>query len=643
MEKTGRVSCGVSSRVSLERWERPRPGAAAQPRGPGPYLVRSGTTYLFQIRMPKELGGGRATPPIRISLGACPAREARRVADLLAAESRRRFDQMRNRRLAEEDDRHEDGPSDADQMFSGATPEEAAAEMRGWLKAYRTFITKDPPAPSRDDEQRFEGWRGLVGIAREVARGVDGNPLVVENVNILKQKYVEKLSGAALPSAASAQPDREARQFPTAEAPSATSALPAGGGPAVSPEPPVAAEPESRPGLGGDQEADEHGRSIPAFKLDRRFVTRPASRMPLFSQVSDEYLAARAGASGETNKDLKTARFRRDLFIELIGDHPVDTYTAADLQAYISLLTFWPALQSQRPKDAPARDIIDGNRDLHLRPLSRNALQHGYVSVVKTMIGYQSASLGYADPFAGARVWWPKTATPAVSAEPLGAERISAVFRVGAESGLLDNILLPLLGHLTGRRIGLLIHLKGNDIREKFRGVWVAQTSGITLIDGHWTRVPYKTDASTTFFVLHEFLKEIGFVDWAMAQGDAFLFPELMRLADPSKSASSYMGRLFARAGIPKSRKEVFHSLRGGQIEDMRDSKIDSRDRRLQAGHAVAVDEHEGYGFKSITETRARELARLPLNPEIDFSVFQGLDFDHLAKRKRKAGRQARE
>ncbi|ORE88165.1 integrase family protein [Aurantimonas sp. 22II-16-19i] len=593
--------------------------------------------------MPKDLGGGRGSAPIRISLGACPAREARRMADLLAAESRRRFDEMRNRRLAEEDDRPEDEAFEPEYMFSGSTPGEVWAEMRGWMKAHTSIIRRDPPPPTQAEERRFEGWRGLVGIAREVAKGADGNPLIVDNVEVLKSTYVKKLSGAAIPAAASAQPAREPYEFLKPEEPAA--AMPLTDQPSQDPASPrVASMPEpGNDGAAEDQELDEQGRPIPAFKRDRRFVKRSVSRMPMFSDVSEEYLAARAGASGETNKDLKTARFRRDLFIELIGDHPVDTYTPADLQAYISLLTFWPAMQSQRPKDAPAREIIEANRDLHLRPLSRNALQHGYVSIVKTMIGYRSATLGYADPFARAKVWWPKTATPAVSAEPLSAERISAVFRVGAESGLLDNILLPLLGHLTGRRIGLLIHLKGNDIREKYRGVYVAQTSGITLIDGRWSRVPYKTDASTTFFVLHEFLAEIGFVDWAMAQGDAFLFPELMRLADPSKSASSYMGRLFARAGIPKSRKEVFHSLRGGQIEDMRDSKIDSRDRRLQAGHAVAVDEHEGYGFKSITEIRARELAKLPLNPEIDFSVFRGLDFDRLATRKRKAGRQVRD
>ncbi|WP_131829968.1 hypothetical protein [Consotaella salsifontis] len=528
------------------------------------------------------------------------------------------------------DDRQSD---EAEQMFSGETPEEASAEMRGWLKAHLQMLAKDAPAPSQEDSQAFEGWRGLVGIARELAKGPDGNPLIVDNADILKQKYVEKLGGTALPPEA-VKPAVEdnpaanaARQQPLATEPAA-------------PAPAAIAKPI--PAVQQDEHRDAEGRRIPAFELDRRFVRCPPSTKALFSEVSDDYLAARAAASGAQNKDLKTARFRRDLFIELIGDHPVDTYDAADLQAYINLLAFWPAQQSQRPAAMTAREIIDGNRDLHLKPLSRKALQEGYVSIVKTMIGHKATSLGYNDPFVNVRAWWPQTAAPPVSAEPLSAERISRIFKTGVESGLLDNTILPLLGHLTGRRIGLLIHLKGIDIREKYTGVWVAQTSSITEIGGSWKRVPYKTEASTTFFVLHHLLTEIGFVDWAMAQGDAFLFPELMRLADPSKSASSYMGRLFKRAGIPKNRKEVFHSLRSGQIEDMRDSKIDGRDRRLQAGHAVAVDEHEGYGFKSITEIRARELARLPLNPEIDFSVFQGLDFDQLARRKRTAGRQAK-
>ena len=192
---------------------------------------------------------------------------------------------------------------------------------------------------------------------------------------------------------------------------------------------------------------------------------------------------------------------------------------------------------------------------------------------------------------------------------------------------------------MTGRRLGLLIHLKGSDFREKYTGVWVAQTSGIVQIDGVWTRIPIKTDASGKFFVIHNFLVEIGFVQWTQERGDQFLFSELMRLADPSKSASSYMSRLLKKAKVKEARGEVFHSLRSGYISETGDQKIEKRDRMLQVGHEVGDDEHDKYGFSTLTEKKARLLANLPLNPEIDLSMYQGLDFDKLAAAQRKRGR----
>ncbi|MGO4119137.1 hypothetical protein ACEQ6C_38760, partial [Rhizobium ruizarguesonis] len=101
-----------------------------------------------------------------------------------------------------------------------------------------------------------------------------------------------------------------------------------------------------------------------------------------------------------------------------------------------------------------------------------------------------------------------------------------------------------------------------------------------------------------------------------LTQGDKFIFSDLMTLADPRKSTSSYMPRLFANAGTVGGNREVFHSLRGGQIEEMRDANGDARDRRMQAGHQLGDDEHDNYGCRNITEKRARELAKLPLNPE---------------------------
>jgi integrase len=134
----------------------------------------------------------------------------------------------------------------------------------------------------------------------------------------------------------------------------------------------------------------------------------------------------------------------------------------------------------------------------------------------------------------------------------------------------MDQVMLTLLSHLTGRRLSALIYLRGRDIFEKYPDIWVAQPSDFVEINGERRRVPLKTDESRQFFVLHRFLHEIGSVEWAVTCKDQFLFPDLMRMQDPSKTASQYMQRLFAKAGVLPGRGEVFHSLRGDCIEQLR-------------------------------------------------------------------------
>lgn len=616
-----RVSRGVQPGVSLERstegTEISTPGKA---RGPGPYLVRSGSVYIFQIKMPKELGGGRTPPPVRLSLGPCSHRRARLLADLLAARARLLFDTMRMRHMSEPGN----GARDTDPETSPDASAEALIEMRGELKAYLRIINQPDPPATPEELQKTAGIRDLVGLNRELRKQEDGEPyneLIVSNAELLEQRALAKLRQASHSSVSPAAVVREA---------------------AAEPLPPVI---ETLPQLA----RDENGKLIPAFKLDRRNAPRKSSAQPRLSEVMDEYLEKRRLKSGPKGaKDIKTARARLEVFIELIGDHPVDTYNLTDLQAYIDLMQYWPGDNNSRDPAMTAMQIIDGNRDLRLQPLTRKSLQEGYVAVVKAAIRSLMTAGEYADPFLGPNLVYPSTAAAAKKSEPLAADKISVVFRTGVASGLLEDIMLPLLGHLTGRRIGLLIHLTGNDFREKFTGVWVAQLASVKKIDGVWVSTPHKTDASTSYFVLHQFLSEIGFVEWAVRQKDRFLFPNLMRLADPSKSASSYMNRLFERAGIkPKKEKgedeerhgrEVFHSLRGGNIEDMREAKIEGRDRRLQSGHQIGNDEHDNYGFMNLGERQAREIAKLPLDPGIDFSVFRGLDFDKIARKKRVSG-----
>ncbi|MCG6114079.1 MAG: hypothetical protein MEQ84_02675 [Mesorhizobium sp.] len=570
---------------------------------------------------------------MRISLGALTAREARRQADLLGALARNRFEQLRAQRMERQPG---EGETEEHPQFDGGTPEMTAAEIKGYLKAMRQVIGQPAPPTPPHQVPVFAGLKGLVEINRELAKGAAGNPLIVDNAEMLNAQSIARIMGKAsgTPRAPSPQ-DRPAEAIPPETTPASAAS-------------PLPKEADSDASIDAPSPTTEAGATtgvarVPAFKLDRRYVPRKASDKPLFSEVAEEYFAEREASSGVGNKDIGTARFRAGVFVELIGNHPIDTYTATDLQAFIYLLTHWPALAKDRPAGKPAREILANNADLTAKPLKLNALRNGYVAIVKSIVNARTTAYEYDYPFKDAKLRYPKTAEPAQAIEPISDERLNAIFRIGVGRGLLDEAMLPLLGRLTSRRLGLLVHLQGNDFREKYPGVWVAQTAGIKLMgDGTWRRIPIKTEASTTFFVLHDFLREIGFTEWAAGHGDRFLFPELIRLADPSKSASQYMRRLFRRAGVKSVGKEVFHSLRGAGIEQMRDTKVDARDRKLQAGHKLEA-EHDLYGFKAISEIRAREMACGPLPEGLDFSVFRGLDFDKLAKSKRTMGRRPKQ
>ncbi|GLQ38822.1 hypothetical protein GCM10007908_24420 [Rhizobium albus] len=603
-------------------------------------------------------------------------------------------------------------PTDSDGlMFGGETPQLTAAEVKGYLKAMHTIISKPAPPTPPHQMPAFRGLRDLVMLNRELAKGDAASPLITDNAELLKAQAVERvnqtlnflgeagsLSPLSKPLAPAASEQKVATKGQSeAQTTRPDQALPplnqhqedAVRPPAAleaTPEPPTIGVPEierdlhpgrhsmqaasrqtivdgiapdaavptvrisspfvtpasSQPTAPGSQTRiyrDQDGKIIPAHLLDRRTVDRKVSNLPRLSEIAEEYFSVRAIKVGQDNKDIKTARNRLKIFLELIGDHPVDTYTGADLQAYIALMTHWPALERHRPPHLSAWEILARNADLKFKPLKRSVFENGYVSIAKTVIGSQTTTYNYDNPLTGVRLRYPDTAAPAQSAEPISTQQLGNIFRTGVAGALLDEALLPLLGNLTGRRLGLLAHLTGSDIRQKYPGVWVAQTSGIVLTEeGIWKRVPIKTDQSTTFFVLHDFLREIGFTEWAQRLGDAFLFPTLTSLKDPSKQASTYMQRLFDKAGIDGKGREVFHSLRGGHIELMRDNKIDPRDRRLQAGHKLE-EEHDLYGFKSISEKRARELAFAELDEEVDYSMFRGLDFDKLYKARRTRGR----
>ncbi len=159
-----------AAEVAMSGASRRRSGADRSTGAPGRYLVRQGSVYLFQIRLPVDIGGtpGRV---VRIGLGALTARDARLRAETLAALARERFRQIRAGRMTTSGDGEEAMPLPVDDEAAAL----AAAELKGFLKAHHALLAK-PAEPPHAQVSALAGLRQHVLLGRELAKGEAGNP-----------------------------------------------------------------------------------------------------------------------------------------------------------------------------------------------------------------------------------------------------------------------------------------------------------------------------------------------------------------------------------------------------------------------------------------------------------------------------------
>lgn len=583
------------------------PRVRGLPRPPR-YLTGTPARWRFQLRIPTGLLSDSAKPHsaviIRASLGSRPRRDAERLAGRLAVLCRTVFDAALDGRT----------------MSQSAGLDGAEADLVAQVVAACQAAIANAMANPREALGLARGLDAALTTLKlvegEVGKGPAGLPAVVANSEVLTRgALIDVLRLAPDPKAGTDALSRVIKVAPS-----------------------LATDRTEKAGLGVAAPA------MPEFPVAAQVGAMPepgAGQVPTFSQLSAAYIQMRIARDGGETPEIGSLRMRSKTFLDLIGDRPVDRYYPRDLQAYINQMQFWPQNVTKRKafEGQSAREIILANQGLMMKPISRKALEDGYVANIKTILRHGIADYNYRDPVAGAKLSWPQNLTRSRPREGIGTQVRNAVFRNGVASGLLDEALMPLLATLTGRRLGLLLYLRGSDIREK-HGVAVAQTDGIVLQNGAWQRVPVKTNESMVFFVLHDFLREIGFVDWARRQ-EGWIFAQAHTHADPSKYMSKVLNRAMRRAGAAGRHVETFHSMRGDAIDEMREEAVDSRTRRLQAGHELG-DEHERYGHRALSATACRHLASLPLDPSLDWSVFRNLDFDRLAAGKRARGRRPR-
>ncbi|SCY34645.1 hypothetical protein [Microvirga guangxiensis] len=576
------------------------------------HLTRTPAGLVFQIRIPKALDPGLSFAPIRVTLGHVRIREARRLAAQLAGAAHLAFGHLQ-RNAAEGGkaimtDQDNVGRAVRDHLTA------LLPVLRG-LDGVGRLADGSAPASSAAIAGRMAetGLNGLIGIAADRISGASA--LVAAEAPVLDRYYLGLVT------------DEGATRAHL-------------GLPPLAPTAPASAAPARNDELAGMLRELMASQAALQAQI-AGMAPQEQDRGSLFSEASRTYQDKLRNAHGADYGELSYLRHRTDVFLAFMEDKPVGRYTQDDLQAFIDQVAYMPANASKDDDYdmARIREIVEDNRKLARRPLSRSTLKNNYVGKIKTIIraGCRQAQIPF--QLDDLRLIYPKISPPKRQRTAPDYELLNQIFAKGVASGELTKALLPLTGFVTGRRIGLLSFLRGENIR-RYHGVWIAIPPNVITVDGSYQIVPYKTQESLSFFVLHNFLDEIGFIDWARRR-EGFIFPSLHEgVVDPADTAQKRMGRLFRAAGASPHLLETYHSLRTAKINFDRDLKIDPRTTRLQVGHEL-LDVHEEYGG-SLRRSELHEIAKAPLPTEIDFTVFRGLDFDGMAANRPSRGRPKR-
>ncbi len=547
------------------------------------HLTRNGTARVFQIRLPKHLDPGFQLAPIRITLGSVPNSRARRAADVLAGLARIEFDRIGAR------------PMLADSAAARLSVEQI-------LKA--TLPT-------------------LLGLD-----AVDGTPLsdevrgraVEASFDALAQIGTDRAAGRG---AFAAEAIRFEAPFLTVmRAENAARAL------VGIPELPVQAPDPIQSQLDAIRAQQEE-------MLARLAPLASGPKGPLFSLAADKAIAAKRETHGPDDPEVGSLQHRKLVFIGIIGDRPVDAYRRQDLQDFANALAWLPPNTSKQDGYDPGeiKALIEANRERKAPGLAENSIK-SYLNRIKGILRQACTDAHVPIGFAG-RIVIAKRAAPPKRRTAPAHDELGRVVAAGVASGILSDALLVPLGLLTGRRIGLLVHMRRENIK-RYNGAWVCFPQSHEWRDGAWCPIPFKTGESLTFFVLHDVFAECGFIAWAQRCAGP-VFPVLMRAKDPADAAQKRMGRLYRAVGVDPQRCGTFHALRTGKIRNDRELRLDPRAVRLQVGHELG-DTHERYDGQ-LTDAELDAYATAPLPPGVDWELLKTIDFEAYANRRPKGGR----
>ncbi|MEE1657894.1 hypothetical protein VB618_16965 [Microvirga sp. CF3062] len=350
------------------------------------------------------------------------------------------------------------------------------------------------------------------------------------------------------------------------------------------------------------------------------------TRDTLFSVAAAPVLSGRREAlesGGERSRyaDRLDASFRA--FIDIIGDKPLKDYLPGDLQTFATVLGRVPANRTKIRAftGMSLREMADANDRLK-EPRARLAetAVEGYVAEIRSIWRRATASVKEVRDLGSVSITMPRSAAPSVDREGLRPDKLNPWLAAAASRPLSEPHFhwLPLVGLMTGMRLGELVFLQGTDFVEVEGNVVIDLRQPI-IVNGRKQPRPLKTKTSRRLVALHQLLHDAGFVEWAMHR-EGWLFDVFHTAKDPADAAQKRMAYWMKELGIHSRQSGVFHSLRHNTKAWLR-IHIGDRNADFQCGHAP-TGVGANYGFRLLEPEEVQQIMQAPLPRKVDFSPY---------------------
>ncbi len=328
-------------------------------------------------------------------------------------------------------------------------------------------------------------------------------------------------------------------------------------------------------------------------------ASQKLSSAPLFSVAVEQW-------SRENSRGAWSPKVRNDhlawvnIFMEVTGDKPINSYRKDDARAFKDVLLRLPANSSKKPetRGLPARAAADKAERLGLQPMSATTVNKALTrlgtfwnwaeahyddvptSLMKGLrVSIRTSARDQRHPFTNAQM-------QALFRSPLftGCRSMRSCSQPGKHTTCTTaKFWLPLLSLFSGARLNELCQLKTSDLLLK---------NGIAALNISYVneRKKVKTNGSRRQIPVHSVLEALGFLDFVAyrnRQGEGRLFPELRLDANGyySHEYSKFFSRYLARIGV-KTEKTSFHSFRHNFEDACRYGEVPPHIMDALQGHA---------------------------------------------------------